>query len=438
MKFVVFDIDGVLLKDSIGVDFINWLHARGLFPDKETEVISQAVYKQLKGKISYSKRGELIITSWAAGLRGKEGKEIYTLAEKFIGEYKKIYPSSVDLINYFKKHGFYIIVISRAFQEVLIALNSKLRFDYIIGTQFELSQGKYTGKLKNKMWQESVKMRLLLKIIRDKNLEMDSSFAFGDSEQDVFMLELVDHPICLYPSEELVQIARDRGWVYFNSIKKVLKALREGKIVGIYSWYEHYSKKYRKLIMDQKMFEGVLKNDQPYLKVVKKYVPENGKILEAGCGLARTVINMSLLGYKITAIDNDAKLLGVAKINAKKFGRNITFKKMNFFNLRKEFRKNAFNAITHQGVLEHFSSDTIKRILDMQLDIVPIIIFSVPIKSRHNDKYFKSDKIGHRNLWSIKKWKELLREYKIREFLKTRQRTDNLIVVLQRRRKRIK
>jgi phosphoserine phosphatase len=42
-------------------------------------------------------------------------------------------------------------------------------------------------------------------------------FAYGDTAQDVPLLEHADHPVAVYPDENLRAIALERGWEIFGS-----------------------------------------------------------------------------------------------------------------------------------------------------------------------------------------------------------------------------
>jgi phosphoserine phosphatase len=42
-------------------------------------------------------------------------------------------------------------------------------------------------------------------------------FAYGDTEQDVPLLEHADHPVAVYPDEALKAVAQARGWEVFGS-----------------------------------------------------------------------------------------------------------------------------------------------------------------------------------------------------------------------------
>ncbi len=196
-------------------------------------------------------------------------------------------------------------------------------------------------------------------------------------------------------------------------------------------WYKHYLEK-GKLVLTKETLGENLKQDKPFLDILRKYVPARSKILEAGCGLGRTCISMSIKSYRVTAIDIDDRMLSLAQMSAKNCSQKIAFKKSDFFNLYKILKKNSFDCITHQGVLEHYSIKQIRNALNTQLKISPLVIFSVPIDSPYNKKYFH-DNI-YRNLWNEIFWiKSILKIFDIRYHKIARDRKDNLIVVLKRK-----
>jgi len=197
-------------------------------------------------------------------------------------------------------------------------------------------------------------------------------------------------------------------------------------------FYEHYKKK-GTLKLDKESFRDDLAIDEPYIKLVKKYLNNSGRILECGCGPARTALSLAFNGFQVTAVDYNDKILGVAKENAINLGLDdkIIFILMDFFNIEREFEKNSFDCITHQGVIEHYNEEEIKRILKLQINIAPLIIFSVPIKTEFNAKEYFKDSM-YRNLWTEKYWLEdVLKDFYVMDFKVVRQRSDNLIVVIE-------
>jgi 2-polyprenyl-3-methyl-5-hydroxy-6-metoxy-1,4-benzoquinol methylase len=155
---------------------------------------------------------------------------------------------------------------------------------------------------------------------------------------------------------------------------------------------------------------GVLKD----LKRYQKYLPKGATILDAGCGLGTTAVPMSALGYKVTGIDIDKRVLQAAKQNAINFGRDIKIIEGDIFNLNKMFGKNSFDACISSGVLEHFKKGDIRKLMKMQLWIAPLVIASMPVKTERTMKSFGfteetalnnlSEYGIYRNFWSGKEW----------------------------------
>ena len=169
-------------------------------------------------------------------------------------------------------------------------------------------------------------------------------------------------------------------------------------------------------------YKNILIRDLPFYK---KYLKKSAKILDAGCGSGVTSIPLSTFGYKIIGIDHDKKVIGAAAENGKKFGKDIKFELMDIFEIDKEFSNDSFDVCISRGVLEHFSKDKIRDIIDKELFLAPIVIVSFSVRTKrtlkHYDvKYVRGKEVCcdniHRNLWSEYQWKEdLLEVYEIEE-----------------------
>src|SRR3989344_7712163 len=147
--------------------------------------------------------------------------------------------------------------------------------------------------------------------------------AFGDTKDDYYMLKFVEFPITVNANKALEKIALERHWPIYHNLKDLLRDLQSGKLFPKTNWFNHYSEKYNRIILNEIMLKQVLLNDHFFIDIVKKYVKSGGKILEAGCGLGRTAISLSSKGFKVTAIDNDKDILKIAKINCFNFGKSV-------------------------------------------------------------------------------------------------------------------
>jgi ubiquinone/menaquinone biosynthesis C-methylase UbiE len=91
-------------------------------------------------------------------------------------------------------------------------------------------------------------------------------------------------------------------------------------------------------------------SQSPLLPILLKYLPKNGKILEAGCGPGRWVFTLSQKSYQIIGIDSAKETIQAAK---KAFPK-LNLKTANLLNL--PFKKASFKSVICLGVLEHIKS----------------------------------------------------------------------------------
>lgn len=434
-KLALFDIDRTLAENSIGVCFINYLQRKGKFPLEQYQSINKAVRDNKAGRISYTTRGRIIIENWAQGLRGWTKQELEAQAQQFFREEhaKRVYPGAKKLVSFLKKNHYLVVGISRAFEECLLPLQRTLGISTVIGTQFQYdAHGKCTGKLLNRMWLAGAKQQELMRLFPRYNLTTEDSLAFGDTEDDYYMLKFVKYPITVNANSTLEKIAFQKHWPAYHDLLRVLGDMQSGKLLPKTDWFGHYAKKYGYIIIDARRIKDSLRNDQPFVALMRRFIPHGSSIVEAGCGLGRLAISLSQAGYAVTAIDNDKEILEAAKINCSNFGKNVHLELADIFDLDHRFRSRKFAAVTHGGVLEHFSDNQMKIILDKQLKLAPLVLFSVPVHSARNARYFQADSMGHRNLWSKAQWKNFLQSYYTVKALKTvhATRKDDLLVVI--------
>lgn len=181
----------------------------------------------------------------------------------------------------------------------------------------------------------------------------------------------------------------------------------------------------RNLIFTENDFKKYSVQVKEEFNFFKKYLKRESKVLECGCGLGCTAVPLSHY-YDVTCIDIDKEVLKYAKINGKNFGKNMKFKLMDVSYVDKKFKKNSFDACTHGGFIEHFPERKIKILLKKQLKVAPLIIFSMPIRTRHNLRAYKTRKVKnkeihedqiYRNLWTKKYWlNNILRDFNVVEY----------------------
>ncbi len=102
-----------------------------------------------------------------------------------------------------------------------IAEGLHLAADSAIGTRVEVRGGRYTGRAIEPtcMGQGKVK-RLRLLLADQPKIEVAKSYAYADSITDLPLLEMVGHPVAVYPDRELASVAHERGWPLLGTVRE--------------------------------------------------------------------------------------------------------------------------------------------------------------------------------------------------------------------------
>ncbi|HHQ45090.1 MAG TPA: class I SAM-dependent methyltransferase [Candidatus Altiarchaeales archaeon] len=142
-------------------------------------------------------------------------------------------------------------------------------------------------------------------------------------------------------------------------------------------WFKRFSDG-GKLYLNDESFQPALSAIKEDLPTYLEYIREGDKVLEAACGPGYTAIPLSHY-FKVTGFDRDVKVLDAARQNGEKYGKDVEFVEADFFDIVKAFGKNSFDAVSSGGVLEHFPKDKIKTLLDLQLEVAPIVFAQMPL-----------------------------------------------------------
>jgi HAD superfamily hydrolase (TIGR01490 family) len=235
MKASFFDIDGTLVKGLMIHQFSEHLVKVGISDEKLFREIDRRVKLYMKGKTTYRKIALVIPDLYSKGLKNVKVKVVLKEAKKFVDYYLKkfIQPYTANLVKLMKVHGM-IIGISGSPIEVVSLVGRVFDFDITYGSELEVKDCLYTGKIKYNMIIKETKENVLKKMVKENKIDLKKSFGFGDTEQDLSFLSKVGIPITLNPNLKLLKIAKQNNWPIFTSrddvVGNVKKLLEENKL----------------------------------------------------------------------------------------------------------------------------------------------------------------------------------------------------------------
>jgi HAD superfamily hydrolase (TIGR01490 family) len=227
MKASFFDIDGTLIKGFMISEFPRQLSERGIFDKKLFLEIENWIKMYRENKATYRKMALEIPKIYSNGMKGLKERDVRSEARKFVKVYVKkfIQPYTRDLVKLMKNYGM-TIGISGSPIEVVGLVGRMFNFDITYGSELEIKDEIYTGRMRQNMIIKETKEDVLEKIVKKNRIDLEKSFGFGDTEQDLAILSKVKHPVALNPNIKLLNIVKKNGWLFFNSNNNVAKELK--------------------------------------------------------------------------------------------------------------------------------------------------------------------------------------------------------------------
>ena len=213
-RLAIFDIDGTIFRSSLLIELINGLVEHGVFPQKAKQEMEKEYLAWLDRKGEYDDYLAKVIQIHLKYIQNKKYADVNAVAEQVVKFMKnRVYRYTRDLLKKLKTQNFHIITISGSPTYIVSKFAKAFGFQAYFGSEYEVQNGRFTGKVLN-LETFYKKAHVLNLYIENKKLKVNfkKSLAVGDTESDVAMLELVGSPIAFNPNSGLARIAKERGW----------------------------------------------------------------------------------------------------------------------------------------------------------------------------------------------------------------------------------
>jgi len=158
-----------------------------------------------------------IIKRMAALLKGSAEREIDERAKVFAAKYMdQLQPEISRVLKDHKTKGHTTILFSGMPQPYVEAIKQQLGMDIAIGTEREIKDGYYTGRLASVPCLGERRAHALSELINklDYKINLDKSFAYGDAIFDRFYMGMVGNPVAVHPDKKLAEYAKEQGWSF--------------------------------------------------------------------------------------------------------------------------------------------------------------------------------------------------------------------------------
>ena len=206
----IFDFDGTIIAGYSATVFIREQLKRGDLSPREFVELMTAMTNFGLGNVGFS--GMMAVN--AQFMRGIEEQTYIDVGEEL---YKRqiarlIYPESRALVDAHLAKGHTVSIISSATPYQVEPAARDLGIDHVLCTHLEVAKGKFTGSGVRPTCFGQGKVDAAESLAAAEGSDLDQSFFYSDSTDDLLLLERVGQPRALNPSSKLRAIARDRGW----------------------------------------------------------------------------------------------------------------------------------------------------------------------------------------------------------------------------------
>jgi HAD superfamily hydrolase (TIGR01490 family) len=219
MRAAFFDVDGTLTTTNAWKGIMDYFRFHG--KRRGTNLLFLLIHYPLYfiRRLGAISEGEFR-SKWAAHLgwyfRGyseEDGEKIWNwVVENYI--IKSIRNDTYTILIEHLDDGDLVVLLSGGPVPLLKRIAQELGVEHVVGTQFEFRDGQFTGRVLGPVCMDDKKASLTQAYLTKKTLDVDMgiSYAYADAISDLPLFEMVNNPVCVYPDQELREIAINREW----------------------------------------------------------------------------------------------------------------------------------------------------------------------------------------------------------------------------------
>jgi SAM-dependent methyltransferase len=149
-------------------------------------------------------------------------------------------------------------------------------------------------------------------------------------------------------------------------------------------WWDYFSKHKKG---QSHWIEGAISHWQffkTFYGMVFRYLPNGSRILDVGCGPGYSDLYLSGHGYHVTGIDNDERIVSLARDVRDRLDLSIDYQYGDAFDLSPYY--GGFDMVYSVGVLEHFDRQVTIDLLKEQAKCGKLVLICIPTQyTRYSD-----------------------------------------------------
>ncbi len=206
-----FDIDGTIFRNSLMIEHFKKLNKYEVIDPAIWYTKVKKVYEELEKRFGdFELYLETLAQVYIEELKGVNKTYIEFIASQVINiNGDMVYKYSRDQIEWHKKQGHKVFFISGSPDFLVSKMAEKYGVTEYKGTIYKVDEeNRFTGEIV-RMWDSESKQRVLNELILKYNVDLEKSYAYGDTTGDLSMLRMVGNPVAINPNKPLFLAIRE-------------------------------------------------------------------------------------------------------------------------------------------------------------------------------------------------------------------------------------
>lgn len=141
-----------------------------------------------------------------------------------------------ELVGAHRRNGHTIVALSSQTPDRAEPVAHELGIEHVLTARPEVEDGRLTGRIAAPLTGEG-KAEAARRLAAERKADLGSCFAYGDSADDLPLLEAVGHPAAVAPDPELQRVAGQRGWTSVTAFDRVADTGGVARTVASYGGF---------------------------------------------------------------------------------------------------------------------------------------------------------------------------------------------------------
>ncbi len=206
-----FDIDGTIFRNSLMIEHFKKLITFEVIDPAIWYTKVKKVYMEWESRFGdFEEYLEILADVYLEELKGIDRDYMEFIAAHVIDvNGYMVYKYSREQIQWHKSQGHKVFFISGSPDFLVSKMAEKYGVTEYRGTLYKVDkENKFTGEIV-KMWDSDSKQRVLNELIGKYNIDLDKSYAYGDTTGDLSMLKMMGNPVAINPNRHLLIAIRE-------------------------------------------------------------------------------------------------------------------------------------------------------------------------------------------------------------------------------------